>query len=470
MKKARRWYLGVTGLMTVAHPVLPLDVRSVTYLLVSACTVVPLVATARSEGRGPSRVWWILAFAMSVLTAGNTLTTFGGPAWRMPSELLITAGHASLLVAAILLVLRRGRNDIGGLLDVSVTAIGLGGLVWTALIFPRLESLGTDTGEEAALLISVLVLVGVLGALIRVWKVAEVALPALVMLIWALLLALTGNVILALSTGTMTSGRPGWTEMFFLVAYLLLGLAALDSSAGELAREGPAPVDRLSSGRLVFLGAALAASPLVAGLRQILHLPADGLLLAFGTVLIVPLVMIRVGRLAAERRGAEAALRHQATHDPLTGLPNRAELITRLDAALARERLLGRPAVVLLFCDLNGFKDVNDRLGHTAGDELLTGIGVRIRAGLRAGETIARYGGDEFLVLCEEEAQAQAAHRLTTHIEHALAEPFTLAGRPVHASASVGAVISDGGSGAEELISRADQAMYRAKQRHHAAA
>jgi diguanylate cyclase (GGDEF)-like protein len=470
VSKGRNWYLGVTGTLTVAHPLLPLEVRSVTYLVVSACTVVPLTALARRSEWAQARMWWILAAAMAVLTVGNAVTTIGGTAMRLPAELLLTVGHAGLLGAAVSLVLLRGRNDIGGLLDVSVTAIGLGGLVWTALVFPRLRSLDTPQGEQATLLMSMLILLGVLGALARVWRMAETRLPALVMLLGALLLALVGNVLLTVSSGTMTTGRPGWTEMFFLLAYILVGLAPLDASVPELQRAGPAPVDRLSAGRLAFLGATLAANPLVAGLRQVLDLHADGLLLAVGTVLIVPLVMVRIGRLATERRSAEEALRHQATHDPLTGLPNRAELITRLQAALDRERAAGQPAVVLLFCDLNGFKGVNDRLGHTSGDQLLTGIGARIRAGLRAHETIARYGGDEFLVLCEEPDQAQAARRLTGYVESALAEPFALAGTQVRASCSVGAVLSDGRTGADELITRADQAMYRAKQRQHAAA
>jgi GGDEF domain-containing protein len=141
--------------------------------------------------------------------------------------------------------------------------------------------------------------------------------------------------------------------------------------------------------------------------------------------------------------------------------------------------------VVLLFCDLNGFKAVNYRLGHLAGDQLLAGVGARIRAGLRSGETLARYGGDEFLVLCEAgaglseaglpgsglseggssegRAQEQAALRLHAHIERALDEPFDLAGERVRIGASVGAVISDGSLDADELIRRADQAMYAAK-------
>jgi GGDEF domain-containing protein len=346
------------------------------------------------------------------------------------------------------------------------------------------------------LLVSVLVLVGVLGALLRVRKVAERRLPALDLLLCALSLALVGNVVLALTTGSMTTGRPAWIEMFFLLSYLCVGAAPLSASVDELMRQGPAPVDGLSIGRLFFLGVALVVSPVAGGIREMAGLDADGPLLALGSLLIASLVMVRVGRLAAERQRAEAALRQQATHDQLTGLPNRSELLARLEAALDRERATGRPAVVLLFCDLNGFKAVNDRLGHLAGDQLLAGVGARIRAGLRSGETLARYGGDEFLVLCEAGAglsgvglsgvglsgvglsgtgssragfsegggaQEQAALRLHAHIERALDEPFDLAGERVRIGASVGAVISDGSLDADELIRRADQAMYAAK-------
>jgi diguanylate cyclase (GGDEF)-like protein len=120
--------------------------------------------------------------------------------------------------------------------------------------------------------------------------------------------------------------------------------------------------------------------------------------------------------------------------------------------------------VVLLFCDLNGFKGVNDRLGHLSGDTLLTDVAARIRNGLRAGDTLARYGGDEFLVLCEDDAQEAAARRLTEHIAEVLGEPFELAGERIAMTASVGAVRSGGDDRADDLIRRADQAMYAAKQ------
>ncbi|MDP9817685.1 GGDEF domain-containing protein [Spirilliplanes yamanashiensis] len=446
-----------------------MNVRVVTYGLVSGATLIPLGMLLRTLHGGHRRPWQILFAAMSVLTVANALTPLFGREHQLVAENLMTVGHAILLVAAIKLVLRRGSNDIGGIIDVSVAAMGLGGVLWILLIHPRMEAMAAGNAEQIAVLVSLLVLVGVLGALARVWMVADRRLLAVELLIVALVVSLIGNTILAMSTGSMTTGRPGWIEMLFLLAYLCVGAAPLHHSARELTSPGPDPVDRLTVGRLTFLGVALVANPVAGGARELVGLDADGPLLVLGSLLVAPLVMVRVGRLAWQREQAEQALVHQATHDALTGLPNRAELLTRLTEALDRERASGRPAVVLLFCDLNGFKAVNDRLGHVAGDRLLTEVGARIRTGLRAGDTLARYGGDEFLVLCEESAQQQAVARLSEHIDAALTEPFLLAGEPVRISASVGAMVSSGDADPDELITRADQAMYRAKQRRKAA-
>jgi diguanylate cyclase (GGDEF)-like protein len=461
-----RWYVAIAAMVTISYTLLPDRVQSIATLVILGGTTLPLLWLARRQQARDRLPWVLLAVAMSVLTVGNTLTFYGGAGQLMNAELLITVGHGTVLIAAVTLVLRRGSNDIGGLLDMSVGAIGLGGLLWTALLFPRLEALDAAPGEQVALLVSVLVLSGVLGALGRVWLVSDRRLPSLNLLVYALILALIGNVLQAMSAGTMTNGPTGWIDMFFLLTYLCVGGAPLHPSVHELAKPGPAPVDRLTIGRLIFLGVALAVNPVVGGGRELLGLTSDGPLLAIGSLLVAPLVMIRVGRLALERAHAEQALKHQATHDALTGLPNRSELVGRLDAALGRELLTGNPAVVLLFCDLNGFKEVNDRLGHRAGDWLLCEVGLRIRSGLREGDTLARYGGDEFLILCEAAAQEGAVTRLHGHIENALGLPFIFAGEVVEISSSIGAVISDGATSADELITRADQAMYRAKQLH----
>jgi diguanylate cyclase (GGDEF)-like protein len=465
----RRWFVAVTGLATLAHPFLASDARAVTYFVSAALNLPPILLVLRRAPRGARAPWALLLAAMAVLSVGNAVNAFGGTGLTGMAEMCVTIGHGCLLAAAIALVLLRGRNDIGGILDLSVAAVAVGGLAWTTLLFPRLKELGAATGDQVSILVSILVLAGVLGALLRLWLIDRRQ-PTVGYFLAALVLALIANTGQARIQGNIVTGRGGPLEVIFMVAYACVGLAVLSPSVDELMRPGRAPADQLTIGRLLFLGLALLADPVAGGVRQMLGLPADGPLLTMGSLLITPLVMIRVGRLARQRQEAEHRLRHQATHDQLTGLPNRAELLARLATALRAERG-GDLAVVVLFCDLNGFKQVNDRLGHEAGDQLLAEVSARLGAGLRAGDTVARYGGDEFLVLSSAPgAQAETAHRLTAHVEDALAAPFRLAGERVTVGASIGAAVSDGTLGPDELISRADQAMYGAKQRHRAGA
>jgi diguanylate cyclase (GGDEF)-like protein len=154
-------------------------------------------------------------------------------------------------------------------------------------------------------------------------------------------------------------------------------------------------------------------------------------------------------------------LLHQARHDPLTGLPNRTLLRDRLGAALARG---GRADVAVLFLDLDGFKEVNDRLGHHAGDQILVAAGRRLRAALRTADMLARFAGDEFVIVSEDLESDQAAGRIADRLLAALTAPFSLGDREAHIGASIGIVIGRGGEEPEELIARADAAMYAAKQ------
>jgi diguanylate cyclase (GGDEF)-like protein len=458
------WYVAAIGAATAAHQLLPATVRPFSYTLVSASTLVPISLLLRRAARGNRLPWWLLLVAMLVLTAGNGTTALGGAAYKLPAETIVTVGHAALLLSALVLVRRRGRNDVGGLIDTSVVLMGAGGLLWTALLQPRMAALGVSLGAQITLLVSVFVLTGVLGGLARLWFTGGRRLIALQLLVYALLLALVGNTALAMTRGSMVTDRLAWAEAFFMVAYLCVGAAALHPSVHELTRPGPAPVDRLSGGRLAFLGAAVVVSPVIGGGRELLGLPTDGLLMALGSLAVGPLVMLRIGRLSGQRERAEQALAHQATHDALTGLPNRAGLLARLNAALDGERAAGRRTVTVLFCDLDGFKAVNDRHGHPAGDRLLALVAERLAEGLRPTETLGRYGGDEFIVLCEDPAQQQAVHRLRRHIEDALSGPFPVGAELIRVGTSVGAATSDGGTDADELVRRADEAMYRAKQ------
>ncbi|SDP51983.1 diguanylate cyclase (GGDEF) domain-containing protein [Klenkia soli] len=164
-----------------------------------------------------------------------------------------------------------------------------------------------------------------------------------------------------------------------------------------------------------------------------------------------------------EMRGLHDELRRQAHQDPLTGLPNRAALVGRLERALARARD-GGPGVSVLFFDLDGFKAVNDRRGHAAGDELLVRVGHRVRACLRADDVLGRLGGDEFVVVGADGGDRAGATSLAARVVEAVAVPFELTSGAVRVTASVGvAVTGTGRDTADGVLHRADEAMYRAK-------
>ena len=162
-------------------------------------------------------------------------------------------------------------------------------------------------------------------------------------------------------------------------------------------------------------------------------------------------------------RRAEAQLNHLAHHDPLTGLPNRLLFNDRLDQTLARaQREEGRCAI--LFFDLDGFKVINDTLGHSSGDLLLQTIAARLKGGLRSNDTAARLGGDEFVVLLDHIAKSEDAARIAGKLLEALALPVELGAEPVGVSASVGiSVYPDNGRSRDALLKAADTAMYSAK-------
>ena len=178
-----------------------------------------------------------------------------------------------------------------------------------------------------------------------------------------------------------------------------------------------------------------------------------------------PQVLQRSVRYAIERKNLERELAHQSLHDPLTGLPNRSLFLDRLEVAKAR---LARhnDGLAIIFLDLDNFKVVNDTLGHDVGDELLLAVTERLKALMRSEDTVARSGGDEFCLLCEDVPGPDLAKTISGRVEGAFAEPFTVGGREVFVTASVGVVqVNDPSLPTGSLISDADAAMYKAKER-----
>jgi diguanylate cyclase (GGDEF)-like protein/PAS domain S-box-containing protein len=178
--------------------------------------------------------------------------------------------------------------------------------------------------------------------------------------------------------------------------------------------------------------------------------------------------VVAVGNILAdaiERQDAEDAMQHRALHDVLTGLPNRSLFADRLEQSLERVRRHPGSLAAILFIDVDHFKQVNDSLGHQAGDELLIGVATRLREAVRPTDTVARFGGDEFGLLLEEISSERVAIATAERIAASFARPFTLESGSQFVTSSIGIALADGLQEAEALLRDADAAMYRAKQR-----
>jgi len=272
--------------------------------------------------------------------------------------------------------------------------------------------------------------------------------------------ALTGlpqAVLLVDSEGRRACGNPRFAKLFGVSPGAVspgLPVAALLS---QLRRTAPAlRADLLAA--LRELRALNRAGQPAGGLRETADgrsfafdfrpLPDEGWLLALEDV--------------TERRRAEARTVHLAQHDPLTGLPNRALFDARLEAAAAQAA--AGEAVALLCLDLDGFKAVNDRLGHAAGDALLRAVAGRLLAQAREGDTVARLGGDEFAIIQTGPARAAEAEALAARLIEVLAAPFELHGERARIGASIGiALLPQDGATPADALRHADLALYRAK-------
>ncbi len=174
---------------------------------------------------------------------------------------------------------------------------------------------------------------------------------------------------------------------------------------------------------------------------------------------------VALEREIVERKAAEQRLFDQAHHDGLTGLANRALLMAYLSRAVAQWRRKSARSFAVMMIDLDRFKDVNDTLGHLAGDQLLTGVAQRLELCVREVDTAARLGGDEFAILVDGVVDLDDVTRLAERILHELGRPFTIDGKDAFASASIGIVMMNGSyRRGDELLRDADAAMYRAKE------
>ena len=437
----------------------------------AAAIVVALVGVWRHRP-GRATPWILMAVGQALFVAGdlawNVYEIRGEDPFPSFADGLYLGGYPFIAVGLLIFIRHRvADGDRGGLLDAGILATAAAILSWTFLMQPVVA--GSDL-DPLSLWISLsypladLLLIGVAIGLLTTPGARTMSFR---LLLGSLVTLLVADQIYALQNldGSYVSGGP--IDSLYLVAYLTFGVSALHPTMRALTDPHPVAVQWLGHVRIACLALAMVTGPLLVALGPN---GDDGLLVpALGTALLSLLVLVRLAgvvglleRDVSQRRALEARLRHQAYHDPLTGLANRRRFVEAAEAALAGRQRTG--SVAALFLDLDDFKTVNDSLGHAAGDDLLVSVAGRIRDGLRSTDLAARLGGDEFGVLLVDIPDTDFARAVSERLLAALDVPVRVAGTVVAVGASIGiAVDTPEMRTVDDLLGAADVAMYQAK-------
>src|SRR3954469_21335058 len=270
------WTYGIIGVALIAaYPFLPRLGRTIDFLVVSMSTLPLAVWALRRRARGHRRPWWLMLFAMIALNADNVIWYYytdvlgRDSADGTAADPFASLGHVLLLSSALSILFRRGRNDVGGLIDTTIVSMAVGGMVWDFVLLPHMNAINESTGARLFSFVDVFVLTAILGTLLRLLLTAREVIHALWLLILCLLLSMLGNIIVMLESDPVTGLRPDYTNMIFMVPYVCLGLVSIARSSVLPPRPGPTPADDLTAGRLAYLTGALAAIPVVGGGRQL---------------------------------------------------------------------------------------------------------------------------------------------------------------------------------------------------------
>lgn len=310
-----------------------------------------------------------------------------------------------------------------------------------------------------------------MAGLVRLLTLPGSGAKAVRLLLIALTLLIAGDTLFT-AFGLYGVDQSHVLDFLFLGSYWTWGAAALHPSIGSASQPAPES-EGFSRIRLLAMTLATLVAPGILAVQRAAELRLDVVAVVIGSVLMFLLVVSRMWLAIDQIAESNAELKHlqeelafQAAHDPLTDLPNRAEAMRLMVAALNRAHSLGG-LLALIFIDLDGFKAVNDSMGHPAGDQVLCTVARRLRNELRAGDTAARLGGDEFVALLEPVESESAALAVAERLITSISEPMPLPGGH---QARIGASMGIGfnrhrSTDAEELLSEADMAVYRAKAR-----
>ncbi len=455
---------GLVAAVVYAAPMTK-DWSQVAFAAVGLGTMVALVVGPIWRHARPRRPWLLLSAASALFLAGALVRTwashrtgllaFAADMFTMPGYVLMIGGLAGLLRA-------RG-VERHAVIDGLIIWVGTALASILLLALPAASIHGRTAGVSVTAGIypmfdTVLVLL-----LVNLAFTTAVRKPAYLLLVGTITLLLGGDLAYAIIGvfGRLT-GSP-LLDLPFLLGYTLIGAAALHPSVVDLGQATPLPVQAWSIRRLILIVPAVAAPfVLTAVLGDTSAL--DRILLATGGAIIVALLLVRAVSAVQSYAAAQRRYEHQATHDQLTGLPNRMMLSAQVDEMLAGPTPRGA-LIWVLFLDLDGFKLVNDSWGHAVGDQLITEVGRRLRQIMPQTATVARVGGDEFVIA--HLGTRRDTVGLAEQVFSCFGEPFRMGGAEVVISTSVGIAAAlpetPAFGTAEALMRDADTAMYQAK-------
>jgi diguanylate cyclase (GGDEF)-like protein len=441
------------------------------YQIIGLSAAAALVLGARLHHPARRLPWYLMGLGMAIWSVADLVGSLYGDGFPTPADQIYLVGYPVVAVGIWLLI--RGRHqghDLAGFLDSAILTTSLAVLSWVLLTKPIILTF-QDSPLAAVVAVSYPVADIVLaGLLIRLLKTPGGRTRSFRLLVIALITLIAADTASsALDLLTFDSTRP--IDFLWLISYLAWGAAALDPSMVSLSAPTVQTGTRFTRKQLVALTVAVLIAPLTLAVQAALDLPLAVWGVVVGSVLAYLLVVARMNlsleqiqAANAERSAAQAELTHQAAHDSLTGLANRAQALRLISGALSRAQRSGA-VVGLLFIDLDGFKQVNDTLGHQAGDEVLKTVARRMSETVRAGDVVARLGGDEFVVLLEPLDEQASGVDVAERVIDAVSEPMLLgSGHEATIGASIGLAISqDGDVDADRLMMEADLAVYRAK-------
>lgn len=450
----------------VAYVLADANLRPVIFTLVTLVPIATFLIAIRS-GHLPDRRPWIIA-ATGLLLLAVSMAYWSdwvsghhlGRAEGRAADFVIASAHLLFLFGTGAVLRKHGVNDPGGMLDAALFGVCAAGPIWAWLIAPRLTAAATPLGEMLVVA-DVAVLSAVLGCLVRIAGRTSRAGCPIGYLMLCTLATLSGHMTAVL---TSSHGSSTWTAVLLMIAYLTIGAAPIHPAAPLVTSPNRPGRELTGEPPLLWIGAALCANPLIAAIQAVRGDASAGILLPVGSMLAVPLVLLRLRQMSLLRSRAERTLAHHAHHDELTGLHNRRHIGAEIDRALADLETGALDEVTVLLFDLDGFKPVNDRFGHQAGDAVLRTVGARLSDAAGPGDVVGRLGGDEFLVL----RRGRGPGDLPARVAQLLHLPIEVGEATVRVGVSAGFATARRGAGIDRdtLICRADAEMYSVKATH----